>query len=195
MRVCERYQLWQEVVYLYSHYDEFDNAVKVMIEHSPVAWDHTQFVSLIQKVSNTDLYYRGALFYLEEQPLQLNDFLKALATKIDLGKLVSVIKKTGHLAVIAPFMRNAQNQNNQALNEALNSLYLEAEDHENLWASITQYENMDQLSLAQETERHQLTEFRRISAYLYRRNQKYAQSIALSKQDKQYRVEWDLKII
>ena len=85
-------------------------------------------------------------------------------------------------------MRNAQNQNNQALNEALNSLYLEAEDHENLWASITQYENMDQLSLAQETERHHLTEFRRISAYLYRRNQKYAQSIALSKQDKQYRV-------
>jgi len=91
MRVCERYQLWQEVVYLYSHYDEFDNAVKVMIEHSPVAWDHTQFVSLIQRVSNTDLYYRGALFYLEEQPLQLNDLLKSLATKIDLGKLVSVV--------------------------------------------------------------------------------------------------------
>ena len=85
-------------------------------------------------------------------------------------------------------MKNAQNQNNQAVNEALNELYLEAEDHESLWESVTQYENLDQLSLAQQTERHQLTEFRRISAYLYRRNQKYAQSIALSKQDKQFRV-------
>jgi len=98
------------------------------------------------------------------------------------------MRKTGHLPLIAPFLKNAQNQNNQAVNEALNQLYLEAEDHESLWQSVSQYENLDQLSLAQQTERHQHIEFRRISAYLYRRNQKYAQSIALSKQDKQYRV-------
>ena len=98
------------------------------------------------------------------------------------------MRKTGHLPLITPFMKNVQNQNNQAINEALNELYLEGEDHESLWDSVTQYENIDQLSLAQQTERHQLLEFRRISAYLFRRNQKYAQSIALSKQDKQFRV-------
>lgn len=40
LRVCERYLLWPEAVYLYSHYDEYDNAIMVMIEHSPTAWVH-----------------------------------------------------------------------------------------------------------------------------------------------------------
>ena len=98
------------------------------------------------------------------------------------------MKKTGHLPLITPFMKNVQNQNNQSVNEALNNLYLEADDHESLYLSVTQFENIDQLSLAQQTERSPQIQFRRISAYLYRRNQKYTQSIALSKQDKQYRV-------
>ena len=63
-----------------------------MIEHSPSAWQHEQFANLIQKVSNTDLYYKSVLFYLEEQPMQLNDLLKSLATKIDLSKLISVVR-------------------------------------------------------------------------------------------------------
>jgi len=62
-----------------------------MIEHSPSAWTHDQFINLIQKVSNTDLYYKAVLFYLEEQPMQLNDLLKALSAKIDLSKLISVV--------------------------------------------------------------------------------------------------------
>ena len=40
MRVCERYGLWKDSVYLYTNYDEFDNAVNIMIEHSPVAFVH-----------------------------------------------------------------------------------------------------------------------------------------------------------
>ena len=98
------------------------------------------------------------------------------------------MRKTGHLPLIAPFLKNVQSQNNQAINEALNELYLEEEDHESLWDSITQYENFDQLSLAEQTERHQLLEFRKISAYIFRRHQKHAQSMTLSKQDKQFRV-------
>jgi len=66
LRVCERYQLWPETVFLYSHYDEFDQAIQVMIEHSPFAWQHEQFVSLIQRVTNTDLFYKSVIFYLEE---------------------------------------------------------------------------------------------------------------------------------
>jgi len=40
LRVCERFFMWQEAVYLYSHYDEYDNAINVMIEHSPSAFVH-----------------------------------------------------------------------------------------------------------------------------------------------------------
>lgn len=66
LRVCERFFLWPEAVYLYSHYDEYDNALSIMMEHSPTAWSHDLFVNLIQKVSNHDLYYRSMIFYLEE---------------------------------------------------------------------------------------------------------------------------------
>ena len=91
MRVCERFLLWSEVAYLYSKYNEYDNAVNVMIEHSPLTWNHEQFVSLIQKIRNIDLHYKAVLFYLDEQPLLLNDLLKSLATTIDLTRLVSVV--------------------------------------------------------------------------------------------------------
>jgi len=40
LRVCEKYLLWAEAVYLYSHYEEIDNAIAIMIEHSPSAWSH-----------------------------------------------------------------------------------------------------------------------------------------------------------
>lgn len=39
-----------------------------MIEHSPVAFNHDQFVNLLIKASNYDLYYKAILFYLDEQP-------------------------------------------------------------------------------------------------------------------------------
>lgn len=187
LRVCERYQLWPESVYLYSHYEEYDNAVQIMIDHSPSAWQHEQFVVLINKATNSDLYYRAILFYLEEQPLKLNDLLKVLTNKIDLARLCQVMKNTDYIGLIVPFLKGVQNQNNQAVNEVLNRFFLETEDHESLRASVTQYENIDQVALAKQTEFHELVEFRRIAAYLYRRNQKYQQSIQISRNDKQYR--------
>lgn len=187
LRVCERYQLWPECVYLYSHYEEYDNAVQIMIDHSPSAWQHEQFVVLINKATNSDLYYRAVLFYLEEQPLRINDLLKVLVNKIDLARLCQVMKNTEYIGLIVPFLKSVQNQNNQAVNEVLNRFFLDTEDHESLRASVTQYENIDAVALAKATEFHELVEFRRIAAYLYRRNQKFQQSIKISRDDKQYR--------
>ena len=68
-----------------------------MIEHSPSAWNHEQFVSLMQKVRNTDLHFKAALFYLDEQPMLLNDLLKSLATTIDLTRLISVVRHLSSL--------------------------------------------------------------------------------------------------
>jgi len=64
-----------------------------MIEHSPVAFNHETYLQLITKVSNTELYYKSINFYLEEQPLQINELLKTLANKIDLVKCTSLIRK------------------------------------------------------------------------------------------------------
>lgn len=148
LRVCERYLLWPETVYLYSHYDEFDNAITTIIEHSPSAFQHDLFLNLILKVSNTDLYYKAISFYMEEQPMQINGLLKALGSKLDLTRTIQVMRKTGYLALITPFMKSVQTQNNQAVNEALNAIYLENEDFESFNNSIRQFDNFDEANLA-----------------------------------------------
>ena len=50
-----------------------------MIEHSPTAWRHDTFSQNIVLVANHDLWYKAMLFYLEEEPMLLNDLLKLLA--------------------------------------------------------------------------------------------------------------------
>lgn len=77
------------------------------------------------------------MFYLEEQPSQINDILKVLASKIDLTRCVSVMKKAGYLPLIAPFLKTAQNVNNKEVNEALNEIYFETEDYTSLRESVT----------------------------------------------------------
>jgi clathrin heavy chain len=81
-----------------------------------------------------------------------------------------------------------QNLNNKALNECLNQLFIEDEDYESLKASIETYDNFDNIALAQQLENHPLVEFRRISAYLYKGNNRWKQSVELCKKDKLYPV-------
>ena len=74
--VCRKYQLWKEIVYLHSNYKEYDNAVKVMMEHSPSCYNHDTFVNNLLKVNNSDLIYRSINFYIEEEPMRLNELLR-----------------------------------------------------------------------------------------------------------------------
>merc|ERR1712176_1673131 len=69
---CERHYLWEQAVFLLTHYDEYDSAANIMMQHSPQAFAHDQFQMIMQKVSNMEIYYRAITFYLEEQPLQVN---------------------------------------------------------------------------------------------------------------------------
>lgn len=91
-----------------------------MIEHSPTAFTHDIMVSLLQKITNTDLYYKAILFYLEEQPETLNDLLRSIQSKIDFSKFVKIMKKTGYIELTTPFLKQIQNVNNKEVNEALN---------------------------------------------------------------------------
>lgn len=59
LRACEAAHLWKELVFLYVHYEEFDNAVLVMIEHSGAAWDHVNFKDVVVKVGNVDMCYKA----------------------------------------------------------------------------------------------------------------------------------------
>lgn len=57
-----------------------------------------------------------------------------------------------------------------------------------LRSSIDAYDNFDNISLAQRLEKHELIEFRRIAAYLFKGNNRWKQSVELCKKDKLYKV-------
>ena len=83
---------------------------------------------------------------------------------------------------------NLQNNNNKAINEALNNLLIEEEDYQGLRASIDAFDNFDNIALAQRLEKHELIEFRRIGAYLYKGNNRWKQSVDLCKKDRLFKV-------
>ncbi|KAJ7546236.1 hypothetical protein O6H91_08G031500 [Diphasiastrum complanatum] len=187
IRVCDQQQHWKELTYLYIQYDEYDNAAATIMNHSPEAWDHMQFKDVSVKVANVELYYKAVHFYLQEHPDLLNDLLNVLAPRVDHTRVVDIMRKAGHLPLIKPYMVAVQSNNVSAVNEALNELYIEEEDYDRLRESIDYHDNFDQISLAQRVEKHELVEFRRIAAVIYKKAGRWRQSIALSKKDNLYK--------
>jgi len=187
IQACERHYHWEHAVFLYSHYDEFDAAANTMMQHSPVAFVHDQFQMILSKVSNMEIYYRAIQFYLDENPMQLCSLLNTIMAKIDHARVVAHVRKNGQLPLILPYLKAAQQHNITAVNDAINELYVESEQYEELRQSIDDFDNFDQISLAQKLEKHDLLEMRRIAALVYKKNKRYQQSIDLSKQDKIYK--------
>merc|ERR1719491_1389986 len=187
IQACERHSHWEHAVFLYTHYDEFDAAANTMMSHSPVAFAHDQFQMILQKVSNSEIFYRAIQHYLDEQPMQVNSVLNTIMSKVDHARVVQQVRKNGHLALILPYLKSAQQHNIAAVNDAINELYVEGEQYDELRQSIEEYDNLDQIALAQKLENHELVEMRRISALVYKKNKRYKQSIDLSKQDKMFK--------
>lgn len=89
--------------------------------------------------------------------------------------------------MVKTYLRSVQSLNNKAINEALNDLFIEEEDFTALRTSIDAFDNFDTIALAQRLEKHELIEFRRISAYLYKSNNRWKQSVELCKKDGLYK--------
>ena len=188
LRAAEQAHLWSELVFLYDKYEEYDNAILTMISHPSDAWKENHFKDIITKVANIELYYRALQFYLDFKPLLLNDLLLVLTPRMDHTRAVNFFLKAGHIALVKPYLRSVQNNNNKSINEALNNLLIEEEDYQGLRASIDAFDNFDNISLAQRLEKHELIEFRRIAAYLYKGNNRWKQSVDLCKKDRLFKV-------
>jgi len=183
LRAAEQAHLWAELVFLYDKYEEFDNAVLAMMAHPTEAWRESHFKDIITKVANIELYHRAIQFYLDYKPMLLNDLLLVLAPRLDHTRTVNFFTKTNHLQLVKSYLRSVQNLNNKAVNEALNGLLIDEEDYNGLKTSIDAFDNFDNIALAQTLEKHELIEFRRIAAYLYKGNHRWQQSVQLCKKD------------
>ncbi|KAG6449732.1 hypothetical protein O3G_MSEX006213 [Manduca sexta] len=186
LRAAEQAHLWSELVFLYDKYEEYDNAALTMMQHPTEAWREGHFKDIITKVANMELYYKAIQFYLDYKPLLLNDLLLVLAPRMDHTRAVAFFSKAQHLQLVKAYLRSVQSLNNKAVNEALNSLLIDEEDYQGLRTSIDAFDNFDTIALAQQLEKHELTEFRRIAAYLYKGNNRWKQSVELCKKDALY---------
>jgi clathrin heavy chain len=178
---------YKELVFLYVQYKEPDNAALTMIKYGAIAWEHAMFKETLKEVSNTDICYQATEFYLSDHPNLVCDMLASVSDKIDHSRVVTIGRQKEHLPLLKPYMQAVQKANLTAVNEALNELYVEEEDFEALRSSIDIHDNYDNLKLAAFCKDHEMLEFRRIAAFVYKKNGKWAESVELSKRDKLYK--------
>ena len=147
------------------------------------------FLDAIVKVRNAEIMYKAVQFYLTMHPMEFTKLMEVVEPHVDHSRVVNQLRRTGDwaLQVGQPYMKNVQGADLTAVNEALNELYIEDEDYESLRKSIDRFKNFNMIALAQKLAAHELLEFRRISAYVYRCNNKWSQSIDLSKGDRMWK--------
>ena len=186
LRACEKALMWVETVYLYKEDNQHDAAIKVMVDHAS-AYQQDLFLDCVQKVRNPEVQYKAISYFLECHPMSAPRLLQVLTPNLDHARTVHLLRKSDGLKIAIDYMKSVQKENLSVVNEALNEIYIEEEDFEELRASIDEFDNFDQIYLAQKVEKHELLEFRRIAAYIYRNNKRFGQSIALSKGDKMFK--------
>lgn len=143
-------------------------------------WDHDQFKKVAVKVANMEIAYKAVSFYLQHQvshtaassadlqPTLLPDLLAALSARLDHGRVVKILQNEDHLPLAKPYLVGTQKLNIAVVNEAYNDLLIEEEDHVTLRSSLETFDQYDAIKLAKRLEKHELLEFRRIAALLYR---------------------------
>eukprot|EP00497_Spongosphaera_streptacantha_P000579 TRINITY_DN1383_c0_g1_i1.p1 TRINITY_DN1383_c0_g1~~TRINITY_DN1383_c0_g1_i1.p1 ORF type:complete len:126 (-),score=36.67 TRINITY_DN1383_c0_g1_i1:2-379(-) len=110
----------------------------------------------------------------------LSELLIELSSKLDHKRVVSMIRAGGQISLIRSYLLHVQREDLSVVNEAVNELFVEEENYVHLRESIDDYDQFDQIGLAQRLENHNLLEFRRISAYLYKMCKRWKVSIELS---------------
>ncbi|KAK6458196.1 uncharacterized protein RJT20DRAFT_126152 [Scheffersomyces xylosifermentans] len=186
LTACEEAHLYPELIFLYCHYEEWDNAALTMIERSEVAFDHASFKEIVVKAPNLEIYYKAIQFYLNENPSLLVDLLSVLTPKLDLPRVVRIFVKSDNLPLIKPFLISVLEKNNSVVNSAYHDLLIEEEDYKSLRSSIENESNnrFNKLDLAERLENHDLIFFRQISATLYTKEKKFNKAISILKNDK-----------
>lgn len=145
-------------------------------------FNHEQFKKTLARVANTEIIYKGISWYLQYQPLLLNDLLAAVSARLDHSRVMKLL--SSDLPLIKPYLIANQKKNLRPINEALNSVFIEEENFEALRESISAYPEFDSTALAKQLAPHDSLEARRVSALLYRQLKKWDDSLALSKQDR-----------
>jgi len=195
---CRENLLWSECVFLTTQYEQFDQALEIMIsETGSSAWKHELCKEILLKCSNIETIYKCVEFYYYQHPLLLTDVLLESEKKIDASRVVFKVRQfnaaannnisnTTSCALILKYLLHIQHNDVSVVNDAIHEVFIEEENFTALRTSIEEHKQFDQIGLAQKLETHELLEFRRIAAALYKQNQRFEKAIELSKKDNLY---------
>lgn len=85
--------------------------------------------------------------------------VQVLEGRVDHTRVVSLVRRGGHLGVVKDYLIAVQKNNLPSVNEAVNELHISEDDYSSLDASVEGYDNFDQLKLAEELEVRPLRPF------------------------------------
>merc|ERR550537_674675 len=155
-----------------------------MINHAAEAFEHTQLKELLAKGNNIEICHKAIDFYLDIAPMQLNDMLITLSSRLDHVRVVQQIQRSGNLALVQAYLEQAQPLNLPVVNDAINEMYIEEGEHEKLMESVDSYSNFQVIPLANSLQNHECLEFRRVATHLFKKGRDFEAAVALAKKDK-----------
>ena len=79
-------------------------------------------------------------------------WLQVLEGRVDHSRVVTLVRRGGHLGEAKEYLAAVQKNNLTSINEALNEVLIEEDDFAGLEASVESYDNFDQLKLAEDLE-------------------------------------------
>ncbi|RXN31453.1 clathrin heavy chain 1-like isoform X4 [Labeo rohita] len=183
--------MFTELAILYSKYKP-----QRMREHLELFWSRVNIPKVLRAAEQAHLWAELVFLYDKYEEFD-NAIMTMMTHPTDAWKDASFKELISKVANVELYYKSLQfylDYKPLLLNDLL-SVLAPRLDHSRavsyfsrgLRASIDAYDNFDSIGLAQRLETHELIEFRRIAAYLYKSNQRWAQSIQLCKKDKLYK--------
>ncbi|KAL0205276.1 hypothetical protein P9112_000583 [Eukaryota sp. TZLM1-RC] len=184
LTACKDNELWSEVVVIYKQEEEFESACEVMMTHQS-AFEHITFKDFLAKSANVELYYKAVQHYLDNSIDNLSDLLCALP-RIDKARVISLIKDYNQLETVKGWLVYVQDEDDDAINQALIDLYISEGDYEAVQNTVENFAKIDLLSLARRLQDSEIGEFRTLSAFVFSKIRRFDEAIELLKLDENF---------
>ena len=192
LTICEKLHLFRDVVFLLITCEDYDSALRVVLDHpgSQGHWSSSTediFLECCKKTTVLELIYGAVTLCLQEHPELINRLLATVQSRVNPDRIVSVAQRFDSVSVIKDWMLKVQQVNSKGVNQALNELFIEEENYEELKISLTECGNYNPTDMSGKLIKHQLIEMRRVGTWLLSRTGHYQEAVDAALSDKLFK--------
>eukprot|EP01060_Flectonema_neradi_P040679 TRINITY_DN9376_c0_g1_i1.p1 TRINITY_DN9376_c0_g1~~TRINITY_DN9376_c0_g1_i1.p1 ORF type:complete len:1664 (+),score=413.77 TRINITY_DN9376_c0_g1_i1:68-5059(+) len=192
LTVCEKLHLFKDVTFLHMTCEDYDSALRVLLDHpgSHGMWSSSveeTFLECCKRTTVLELIYGAVTLCLQEHPDVINKLLATVQSRVNPDRIVSVAQRFDSVPVIKDWLLQVQQVNSKGVNMALNELFIEEENYEDLKKSLSECGNYNPSEMSEKLIGHQLMEMRRVGSWLLSRTGHYQEAVNASLTDKLYK--------